>query len=190
MSPVNYLQVLEHFNAKPREVREQFPAFETLVEEYTWDVSVSYVFSRVEAVKHCTIYCGIVKLHWTDSSLTRELVYKDHMSRGRFRQLFEIVFAKKIDPNLLAKLSEAEKIRDKIAHGKQWTQKEARKALKNVFDFAEEFNDFVYGIAGFKPFGDLRGFKGRKEPLPKETSRWVLKGMGIPGRSEDDKSRD
>jgi len=182
--PANYKQVLSHFNAKPNEVRDYFLPFPKLLQDYPLDVAVSYVFSRVEVAKHSTIYCGIVKLHWTDSSLTSELVDIDHMSRGRFRDLFKMVFGKPLDGNLWEKLQEAEYVRDKIAHGKQWTTAQARKALIDIFDFAEGFNVFVYELAGFKSFGDLRGFKGRKESLSKETTRWVLKGMGIPAKSD------
>lgn len=184
-APANYLQVLNHFKAKPQEVREYFPSFEELVEGYPWDVSVSYVFSRVEAAKHSTIYCGIVKIHWAESTMTRDMIDKDHMSRGRFRDLFKTVFGKPIQKELLEKLSEAEDVRDKIAHGKKWTDAQARKALKDIFDFATDFNEFVQEVAGFKPFGSLKGFKGRKESLPKETTRWVLRGMGIPAKAED-----
>lgn len=178
-SPANYKQVLHHFRQKPQDVQDYFPAFAELVEGYTWDVPVSYVFSRIESMKHTTIYCGIVKLHWTDSELTRELVNRDHMSRGRFRELFKIVYGQPIEDVLLIKLGAAEEIRDKIAHGKSWSDEQARVGLKDIFDFAEGFNTFTHRIASIKPFGDLRGFKGRKEALPKETTRWVLRGMGI-----------
>jgi hypothetical protein len=181
-APANYKQVLAHFKSKPQDIQDYFAAFPELVEKYSWDVPVSYVFSRIEAVKHSTIYCGIVKLHWADSGLTRELVDRDHMSRGRFRELFKIVYGKPIGDVLAKTLAEAEAIRDKITHGKSWTGEEARTSLKDVFDFAAGFNLLVEGIGGFKPFGDLRGFKGRKESLSKETTRWVLKGMGIPSR--------
>ena len=164
--------------------QDYFPSFEELVANYPWDVSVSYIFSRVEAAKHVTIYCGIVKIHWADSSLTRELIDKDYMSRARFRELFKTVFGKPIKKDLLIMLSAAEDIRDKIAHGKNWRPEQARNALKNIFNFAEEFNEFVNTEAGFKPFGQLKGFKGRKESLSKETTRWVLLGMGIPAKVE------
>ncbi len=182
----NYKQVLKHFTATPKDIQDYFPSFPELVKCYPWDVSISYVFSRIEAVKHTTIYCGIVKIHWTDSVLTRELINKDHMSRGRFRELFKTVFGKPIKKELLAKLAEAEAIRDRVSHGKSWTDVEARKSLTDIFDFATGFNDFVQAEAGFRPIGDLRGFKGRKESLPKDTTRWVLKGMGIPSKSEEE----
>lgn len=174
-------------NDKNRPLRQlsNKPSFEELVEGYPWDVSVSYVFSRVEGAKHSTIYCGIVKIHWTESTMTRDMIDKDHMSRGRFRDLFKTVFGKPIPNDLLKKLSEAEDIRDKIAHGKKWSDAQARKALKDIFDFATDFNTFVQEAAGFKPFGSLKGFKGRKESLPKETTHWVLRGMGIPAKAED-----
>lgn len=183
-TPTNYKQVLVHFEKKAAVIQRYFPAFPDLVASFSWDVSVTYVFSRLEAAKHAIIYCGIVKLHWTDSKLTRELVDKDHMSRGRFKELFKIVYGKPIEERLLAKLAEAEKVRDRISHGKQWSAAEARKALIEAFDFAEELDDFVFNNGGFRPFGDLRGFKGAKAPLPRETTRWVLKGMGVPNKDQ------
>jgi hypothetical protein len=182
----NYIQVLNHFKNSHADVRNYFHAFPELVEKYSWDVPIAYVFSRLERAKHETIYCGIVKLHRTDSSMTRELVDKDHMSRGRFRELFKTVFGKPLSKALLDKLSEAEAVRDKVIHGKKWTEAQARTSLIDVFDFATGFNDFVEEAGKFRPFGDLRGFKGRKEPLSKETTRWVLRGMGIPGKVENE----
>jgi hypothetical protein len=102
------------------------------------------------------------------------------MSRGRFKELFSIVFGKRIDKGILDKLSEAESVRDKVAHGKQLTQADARKCLADALDFAATFDQFVFDLAAFRPFGDLRGFRGRKEALSKKTTRWVLRGMGIP----------
>lgn len=185
-TPANYLQVLQSYRGSPEDIRNYFPTFEELVKNYSWDVAIAYVFSRIERLKHETIYCGIVKLHRTDSLLTRELVDKDHMSRSRFRELFKIVFGIAIDGALLKKLSEAEAVRDKVIHGKKWSDVQARTALIDVFDFSVGFNELVYETAKFRPFGDLRGFKGRQEPLSTETTRWVLRGMGIPGKQAGD----
>lgn len=51
----------------------------------------------------------------------------------------------------------------------------------DILDYATGFNDFVYGIAGLRPFGQLKGFKGRAASLEKSTSRWVLRGVGFDG---------
>ncbi len=180
-----YIGVIRHFQAAPEGVQNYFPDFVQLVEQYDWEVPVSYVFSRIEQAKRMTIYCGIVKLHWCESTLTWKLVSEDHMARGRFRELFRTVFGQKIPDEILAKLEKGEKVRDKIAHGVKWTPKEARECLTSVVDFATEFNECVFRRAGFRPFGDLRGYKGRKEPLSKDTTRWILRGMGIPQRNEN-----
>lgn len=178
--PKTYKAVINHYKATPKSVRDYFSDFVELVENYNWEVSVSYVFSRIEQAKRMTIYCGIVKMHWCESSLTWKMVSKDHMARSRFRDLFKTVFGKKIPDELAAKLEKGENVRDKIAHGMNWTAKEAREGLTSVLDFATEFNEFVSSIGGFRPFGNLRGYKGRKVPLPKATTRWILRGMGIP----------
>ena len=58
-----YKSVIHHFQAAPERVQNYFPDFVQLVDQYDWEVSVSYVFSRIEQAKRMKIYCGIVKLH-------------------------------------------------------------------------------------------------------------------------------
>ena len=181
----SYRGVISHYEDAPQRIREYFPSFVELVEGYNWEVSISYVFSRLEQAKRRTIYCGIVKRHWCNAELTRKLVNEDHMSRGRFLHLFNVVFGCDVPKKMLDKLKKGEKIRDKVSHGMKWSEPEARQGLVSVIDFAREFDDFVYGKARFRPFGDLRGFKGRKETLTKATTRWVLLGMGIPKNEQN-----
>ena len=102
------------------------------------------------------------------------------MTRPRFNELFKIVFGAAVPDDIQDLLTRGESVRDKIAHGMGWSRPEARGALIAVLDFATAFNQFVSQKAGFEPFGDLRGFKGRKQPLTRATTRWILKGMGIP----------
>ena len=181
----SYKGVIRRYEEAPQQIRNYFPNFVELVEGYNWEIPITYVFSRVELAKRNTIYCGIVKLHWCDAELTRKLVNEDYMSRGRFFDLFRVVFGCRMPKNIVAKLGNGEQVRDKVAHGMKWEPAEARQGLVNVIDFAEDFNDFVDGKAGFRPFGDLRGFKGRGEHLTTATTRWVLKGMGIPKKEQN-----
>jgi len=180
----SYKDVIRHFRAAPKRIQNYFPEFVPLVEGYDWEVSVSYVFSRVEQAKRMTIYCGITKIHRCESSLTWKLVSEDHLSRARFFELIKIVFAKKIPDNIREKLEASENVRDKIVHGMNWTDSDARKAMTQIIDFATKFNQYVKKIAGFQPFGDLRGYKGRKQPLAKATTKWILHGMGVPKKAE------
>jgi hypothetical protein len=179
-SAATYKQVLARLKRLPKDIKNWFDIVPELIERYDWEVSISYVFTRIEVIKHDTLYKGLVKRHWTHAQLTRELLDRDHMDRARFIGLFRIVFDEHIPTNILAHLSTAESIRDRVAHGKRLTPAQARACLMAAFDFMETFNDFVQAKAGFRPFGEGRGFKGRAESLTKETSRWVLRGMGIP----------
>lgn len=180
-----YKGVIRHYQGLPSHIQDYFSNLVDLVEGYrdNWEVPISYVFSRLEQAKRRTLYCGIVKLHWCEATLTWTLVNEDHLSRQRFFDLFEVVFGKKIPDRLVQKLKKGEQVRDRIAHGMEWTPAEARSALVVVMEFANEFDKLVVNKAGFHPFGDLRGFKGRAEPLTTDTTRWVLKGMGIPRKT-------
>lgn len=171
--------VIRRYEQSSKEIREYFPALPSLLKQFSWDVIVGYLFARVEAAKHMSIYCGIVKLHQGDAELTWSAVVADYFSRSRFRELVQTVFGKSIPRDLLKKLSDAEKIRDKVMHGKPFRDAEGRQAVVDIIEFAEGFNDFVYSTAQFKPFGKYTGFKGRMKPLGKSTTRWILKGMSF-----------
>lgn len=167
----------------PKDVKSWFDVVPKLITKYEWEVSISYVFTKIETMKHNTIYKGLLKLHRTDAELTWRLIDQDHMSRSRFMELYKIIFGQQIPASIAAHLSIAEAVRDRVAHGKGVTGAQARICLMEAFEFAEKFNDHVHSHAGFKPFGDGRGIRGRTQPLGKDTTRWVMKGMGIPPAS-------
>lgn len=77
-------------------------------------------------------------------------------------------------------LQKAEKIRDKIVHGKDTTALENRTVLAAVLAYAEGLDEFVFKRAEFRPFTvDMRGFTGRREALDDSTTRWLMRGLGF-----------
>lgn len=171
--------IIKLFEDLPKEIKLYFSDFNKLAQEFDWDVSIAYLFSLVELAHNMTIYCGVVKIHKVQTELAANAVDGHHLTRENFRVLFETVLGKPIKPNLIAKLQRAEKIRDRILHGKSVKEEEKRKAITEILEYAEGYNSFVCTITGFKPFGSLKGFKGRGKSLDKSTSGWILKGMGL-----------
>lgn len=178
-NPATWKSVVAHYNKMPDDIQSYFNAVPGLARDYPWEVSLSYQFGRVELAHNMTLYCGVVKLHEVDSSLARRAVEAHHITRARFADLFETIFGKKFRNSITKKLDEASNARNKVLHGKATTPAELRLAVVDVLDYAVEFNDFVQKLGGFRPFGDLRGFKGRAKPLAMSTSRWVLRGVGF-----------
>ena len=85
-----------------------------------------------------------------------------------------------LPPVILSKLKTAERIRDKAIHGSRPTDAELRNAIKDVLDYSEDYDSHVKRLAGFCPFGDLRGIlSGRAWRLDRPTTKLVLKGLGF-----------
>lgn len=177
--PTNYRGMVNYYNELPDEVRDYFGHFQDLTEKFPWDIVIAYLYSRVELAQNMTVYCGVVKLHRVDSVLARKAVDGQHMTRKGFKEMFQSIFAKKISDSVAARLDHAEKIRDRILHGKDVTEAEKRQADHDILRYAVSFNRLVYDVAGFRPFGPLKGFKGAGQALDKSTSRWVLRGIGF-----------
>ncbi len=172
--------MIKVYNQATPEVRWCFSDLPKLVDaKFPGEVILPYLFSRIELAHNMMIYCGVVKLHCAEKGITWKVLDNSHMTRATFRQLFEVVFGKPIDKTALDKLETAEKIRDKVTHGHHVKDNEMREAVAKVVSYAVAVNSFVSGLASFKPFGDLRGFRGRKQSLDGKTTRWFLKGMGF-----------
>ena len=179
MSIPSYRAVIKRHSSAPEEVRDYFTHLPALVQTYPYDVCLAYMFIRVERAQNKTLYCGVVKLHAADATVASSVIQKQHITRQSFLDLFKNVFGQPLDPADAKHLRFAERIRDQTVHGKNVTDANFRKALVEILDYAESFNTSVSNIAGFKPFGDLRGFKGRGTSLEKGTTRWLLKGLGF-----------
>jgi len=175
----NKIGIISRYDRLPDEIRSYFTHFPTIAEKFPWDVSISYLFSLVELAHNMTIYCGVVKLHKVNSDLARKAVDEHHMTRGEFKILYKTIFSKDLKQTIAARVAEAEKTRDRILHGKRVSEADKRKAVVGILEYAEALNKEMYEIAGFKPFGPLKGFKGRATPLDRSTSRFVLKGVGL-----------
>lgn len=184
-SAANYKQVIARHGELSDDVRAWLDVVPELVEHYTWDVSIAFVFMRIEAINHEVLYRGLVRRHLTDAPLTRALLDRDHMTRRRFRELVKTVFDAPIPADVDAHLTRAEVVRNRVIHGKQVTDAQARACLMAAFEFIEGLNNFIFSTAGFRPCADGRGFKGRVQSLSKDTSRWVLRGMGIPASGKE-----
>ena len=178
--PKNYKQILKKYSSSPKKVRDYFSYLPDLINNnMPLDVSIGYLFSQIEIARKMTLYCGIAKRHRVNIDLAWVAVHEAEITRNGFRELYKTIFEKDIPKHITSKVDNVEKVRDDVAQGKRVPDESKREAIVAILQYAELFNGEVGKVAGFEPFGDLRGFKGRAKPLDKSTSRWVLKGMGF-----------
>jgi len=179
--PGSYRGLKNLFDGESVEVRGFFEHLPNLLTAtFPYDVAIAYLFSRVELAHNSTLYYGAVKLHRCHPDVTWSAIDSSHMTRPAFRARFRMIFGKDLDSAIAKNIEAAERVRDRIVHGKSTTEAAKREAIASILEYAEGFNNFLSGLAGFKPFGqDMRGFKGRATSLDKATTHWVLKGMGL-----------
>lgn len=176
----NVVSVKKLFTSAPDEIQNYFENLPGLLDSFPLDVALAYLFARVELAHNMAIYCGVVKIYRADASLARTAVEYHHMTREGFRDLFAAIYGTKLNSKAQKYIEEAEKIRDKVMHGKTVSEQEKRTAICRVIHYAAKMNDQTFEISGLRLFGRLQGFKGRLRTLDKSTSRWILKGVGLP----------
>src|SRR5262245_18304600 len=168
-----------HYEAASKEVQDYFPHLPALLAAFPLQVALAYVFSRVELAQNMALYCGIVKCHKGDAALSWHAVDSHPMTRKYVVEKYALIFGEPSSPATSPAIRAAEKVRDNVMHGKNASDKEVRQAISCVLDYAQLLNADVSSVAGFKPFGNLRGFKGATQSLAPSTTRWILKGMGF-----------
>lgn len=179
MAVSSYNGVIKRFNSSTNEVKWYFSSLPKLLFHY--EATLAYMFLNVEKCQNTSLYCGLVKLHGAETTLASRIIDKQHLTRDLFSNLFKNIFNHNLPQKVIAPLNNAEQIRDRVVHGKNVSDKEIRTAIVDIIIFAELYNNFVLGVAGFKPFGSLQGFKGRgkKCAMDAHTTRWFMKGMGF-----------
>jgi hypothetical protein len=178
--PAGWKGVRDVFAAAHPDIRSFFDEYPGLLGKFSWATCMAYIFTKIEQGHRLALYCGVVKLHGVDPDMAWDAVQRWEMTRAGFRQHFEEVLQTKFPHDLGEVLEEAEGIRDKVIHGYEVADVEHRRGAVRTLDYANGFRSLVETSAGFSPYGDLRGFTGRAQKLPKATSRLVLKGLEFP----------
>ena len=178
--PGNWQGVVNRLNDSTDEIKGYFDPVPELIECYRWEVSISYLFTRVEQAHNHLLRGAAVKLHRVNGSTANRFVDRQHMTRKEFSRLYKNVVGDAISARSAKILSEAEKIRDRVVHGKDVAEKDKRTAIVYIVEYAEMINEKLQEKANFSPFkADQRGFAGSQRTLPDATSSWVMKGFGF-----------
>ncbi len=177
--PSTYKGVISRYKSCPEDIRKFYEAFEDLVNDYTYEVSIAYCFLKLEQAYNRTLYGGVRKMRKVHTEIARSVIDKQHLTRDGFIKLYKNVYGKTLPDTLVRKIKFAEKIRDRIIHGKKVEDKDARKCLVDILAFSEGLESEVKSIASFSPYADMRGLTGKSTSLDKTTSRWVMKGVGF-----------
>jgi hypothetical protein len=187
--PGSWRGVVNRYRRCPVEVQGYFDRLPDLIEHYNWEVALGFMFIRLEKALNTMLYCGARKVHRAHAETAYRFVDRHHMGRKEFRRLFKNVFGQAISNETAGIVAEAEKVRDKIVHGKDATDADKRKAIVWLLIYAEQMNQLVDQLAGFKPFTtDLRGFAGRGDALDQSTTGWLMKGLGFTGLASEEAS--
>lgn len=180
MATPTYIAVLKKYNACSPGVRWYFDQLPLLINgNFPNEVCLAYLFLRLEKAQNNALYCGVVKVHKASAKMSDKAIEAQYLTRDGFLKLYKTVFGKPVSPATLKLSNTAEKVRDKVIHGKTVKPAAMREALVDVLAYAEGLNAELKAIAGFEPFGKLQGFKGAGKSLEDATSRWLLKGMGF-----------
>jgi hypothetical protein len=171
--------VIDKFDACPEEIRAYFSDLPRLLDAFSLDISISYLFTQIERGHNATLCSGAVKIHKANRTVAKAAVGAQHMTREGFQEQFQTVFGRSIPDEVKQELEAAAMVRDRIVNGQPTSEKEKREAIGHILDYVQAFNQFVNGVAKFRPFADQKGSDGCEESLNKSTTRWMLKGMGF-----------
>lgn len=167
------------YDGLPDEVKGHFQHIPKLVNDFPYDVSIAYSFLKIEQAQNRTLYGGVVKLHRGEAEFVRRVMNFQHLTRDGFRDIYKNVFGAPLPKLTSEKLKEAEKIRDRVVHGKSVPDADLREAIADCLQYGVLLNTDVVAVAGFKPVGDMRGFKGRADSLDARTTKWIMRGLGF-----------
>lgn len=175
----SYKALLKTYNNSSSSIKWYFSQFPNLLISYPYEITIAYLFLYTERAHNRALYCGVVKLHRADINVADNVINANHLTRDGFSAMYKNIFGVALPKSTRDLIKRAEKVRDKVIHGKDVADSEMREAISDVFKYAESLNRDIKKVAAFEPFGNVRGFKGKAQSLDKKTTRWLLKGLGF-----------
>jgi hypothetical protein len=167
------------FGERTEEVRNSFEHLPALLDAFPMDVSLAYVFARLELGQNMALYCGAVGIHKANAEVAKNAVGAHHMTRDGFVELYKAVFDCNLPAEAHQDLKSAESVRDKVMHEKAASDDQIRNAIARALEYAEELNQQLHTKHGLRPYGNLKGFAGKSKKFDKRTTRFLLKGLGF-----------
>ena len=168
------------FDALPDQTKNYLSGIETLLDNPgTFNVALAFAFMKVEEGQHRALKCGLIRLHKCNSAKVDDALGKQHFTRAYFKAIFKNVFGEDVNKSALELIGKAEKVRDKLIHGKGADSPSLREAIADAFDYIGALGKQVETKTGKNPFGDLRGLAGKAALMDEVPSFWLLKGLGF-----------
>jgi len=169
------------FTGLSPDVKSYFLYTPDLIDGFPPEVCLAYLFSGIRAIHRRAFYLGIVRKFNTDREITFEMVDRHTFQLHEFTTEFERIFGLKFDAITAERLKHIQEIRNRATHGQTVKPQETLQAVLDILEYAEALNGDLKGMIGKTPFKGLEGAAGRIKPLNRETSQWILKGMGLAG---------
>lgn len=180
MTAKSYKGLVKQFQALPEGTKAYLKGLDPLISEpATYPVALAFSFMKLEEGNHRALKCGLIRIHKCNSRKVDEALLKQHFTRPYFRTVFKNVFGKEVKDEVLVPVQAAEKVRDKLIHGKRPSESDLRSGIANALDYIDGLGSFVESETNKNPFGDLRGLAGKSPLLDSVPSFWLLKGLGF-----------
>ena len=122
--PGNWVGVVARIDATTEEVKSFFDPISELIRNYSWEVSIGYMFTRVEQAHIHLLRGAAVKIHSVNAPTANRLVVGQHITRKEFSRMYKNVVGGAVPARSAKLLSEAEIIRDRVVNGKRVAEKD------------------------------------------------------------------
>ncbi len=177
----NYRQVEKKYNElADDDMKWYFSSFCKLVQKpanpkITWDITIAYLFMKVEQAHRMTLYALAVRKHKVARYIAAETIHECFLSRDEFPKLYKELAGEELCKDTTKYYDNAVNVRNAIMHGKgifygtPISDQVKRDAVVSILKYANLFNKQTEKIVinkqtnvkfDFKPFGKMQGFSG------------------------------
>lgn len=175
------LNILEKYiSAIPSELKYYYSKI-TEVMKIDVNIALIYLFAKVEAGQLNALYVQVKKGYRTHTEMTWSIIESQDITlKKNYFKLFYNLFGCEFDDGLTEKLAKAKIVRNKIMHGANADYYDVLNAIRDVFEYSNAFNDFVFNLKGFKPYNRLTGIFGSlKTVQDEEVTMLILNALGF-----------
>lgn len=153
--PPNSDDVIKAYNLCSKDIKDYYCELLSLLQNdsISDETAISYCFFKLEQASHRILYGGLVGVHHAEKTLAMQAVDEQHLTRQGFIDFCIKIFndedtkSNNINDSILSIIKSAEKVRDRVMHGKNIKPAEIRKEITVVLMYSTKLNDEIKRIA-------------------------------------------
>lgn len=174
-------KLLQYIENMPNDLKFYYSKIKEII-NISAETALIYAHAKLEGGLLNALYIQVKKNYKTNADITWAIIESQDLTlKSKYNDIFYNLFSNEYKVEFSKMLDKSKKLRNKIVHGADsYYYFDIFNAIRDLLEFSNVFNDYIYSLKNFRPYRNLKGVFGKSTcKLNAEETVLIMKGLGF-----------